>query len=239
MIRFQYDTNVFIPRISNTNKIEATYQPLLSAPNTYFPVINLNVYSDNIVGINISSFQSSIPSFGGPYATLTTTPTPALHIKMEIEDCNLPDSVIPRTDIGINASRYTLNAMSDVTTFHYSDELSGSGVKFNGCGLKYISSISPTVVRAGVGDIVTITGLGFGVQGDSGNVFLKNADNGGAGFLHLDSIDYLDWTDTQIIFTVPSYVDSAQYNAAGATAGSGLVKIRTDSGYVINDSMTY
>ena len=42
--------------------------------------------------------------------------------------------------------------------------------------------------------------MGFGVQGDSGNVFLKNADNGGAGFLHLDSIDYLDWTDTQIIF---------------------------------------
>jgi hypothetical protein len=233
-ILLEYDTNVFSSYISASNQIHVTPAPLLSVN---YPYINTSNNSQNVVRIVVSNAHPSNPNFVGPYATLSSTPTPALHVVMEIKDCDLTDSIFPRTDIGVTDSRYTLNPMDDAIGPKYDNRVAGGGVKFTGCGPRYISSISPHIVNAGVGDIVTVTGLGFGFAGAPGKLFLRNANRGGSSYCYLDTVDYISWDNALITFVVPSIVDSV---GRSKVPGTGIVKIMTASGDSIeelNDSL--
>lgn len=103
--------------------------------------------------------------------------------------------------------------------------------------LMTIDAISPMTVRAGVGDVVVISGSGFGTT--KGKVLFRNADdpetmlNGMP--VYLDDLDdfYYDtsnpngnnptgWKDDEIRVIVPSWVKSA----GGSGAGSGKLKVK-------------
>ncbi|WP_169788173.1 IPT/TIG domain-containing protein [Rufibacter tibetensis] len=82
-----------------------------------------------------------------------------------------------------------------------------------------ITNLSPLVLRAGTGDVLTITGTNFGTTRGTGYVEFRNADDGGKTFIKPLATDYLSWSDTEIRVKVPSY------GIDGGTAGSGQVRV--------------
>ncbi len=234
-LKVEYDTNVFVPFIGTSNKIDVSYSPTFAASGAYTNMI-LSSFSDSILSVGVSAKPPGSFGFNG-YIDLPTTPLPAVHIIMEIKDCALADSLLPNNTAGVLHARYSLLSSSNSLFAKYDTEDVGNGVKFSVCGLKYISSISPLHVRGGVQDTVTFTGLGFGSTRGTSHIYLRNADNGGATFIHLDSVDYVPngWNDTIIKFVVPSIVDSVGGNGFYNAPGTGDVKIKLSSGDSISD----
>jgi hypothetical protein len=80
-----------------------------------------------------------------------------------------------------------------------------------------VSSISPLAVSAGVGDIITVNGSGFG--GTPGNFFFDNPDDGpGGSYASVSSQDIISWSNVQIRVRVIS------------RAGGGSIAIQTSAG---------
>jgi hypothetical protein len=93
------------------------------------------------------------------------------------------------------------------------------------CTIPSINNFSPAKLRAGNGEILTITGTNFGTQ--RGVVQFRNADVGFGYIAGCDSVDIVSWTNTQIQIKVPSvFLDTVKYKG---TPGSGkfIVKHRT------------
>ncbi|MEQ3654909.1 MAG: T9SS type A sorting domain-containing protein [Dokdonia sp.] len=79
-----------------------------------------------------------------------------------------------------------------------------------------------TVANAGVGELLTINGSGFGTTNQS--VFFSNADSGGANFINVTTQEQIQsWTDTQIILEVPSGAGTGEFvvQVGGLNAFSG------------------
>ena len=94
-----------------------------------------------------------------------------------------------------------------------------------------VAGLSPTSLPAGVGAVLTITGIGFGSSRGAGFVEFRNADDGGATRVKAREADYLAWTDTRVQVRVASAA------SGGHPAGSGLVRITTD-GQLMAESLT-
>ena len=72
-----------------------------------------------------------------------------------------------------------------------------------------ISSFNPSLVRAGIGETITISGLGFGsVKGD---IRFRNADTGGATYSTVYSEDIISWSDTSIVVEIPTFVGTGDF----------------------------
>ncbi|WP_460893662.1 T9SS type A sorting domain-containing protein [Rufibacter soli] len=82
-----------------------------------------------------------------------------------------------------------------------------------------ITSFSPLSLRAGTGDVLTITGTNFGTTRGSGYVEFRNADEGGTSFIKPLATDYISWTDSEIKVKVPSQ------GLNGGTAGTGTFRV--------------
>lgn len=82
-----------------------------------------------------------------------------------------------------------------------------------------ITNFSPAVLRAGTGDVLTITGTDFGSSRGKGYVEFRNADDGGRSFIQPLPTDYLAWTDTEIKVKVPT--NGIDFG----TAGSGTFRV--------------
>lgn len=67
---------------------------------------------------------------------------------------------------------------------------------------KTLVSFSPTSITAGKKEVLTINGSGFGAT--QGDVYFKNADDGGATFIAALATEIISWTDTEIQVEVPS-----------------------------------
>ena len=85
--------------------------------------------------------------------------------------------------------------------------------------MKSITTFSPAALNAGVGDILTITGSNFGNTRGNGNVFFRDANDGGAtlGVVPVPE-QYISWSDTQIVLEVPT------------GAGTGTFAVQNNSG---------
>lgn len=84
-----------------------------------------------------------------------------------------------------------------------------------------IGGFSPTTLRAGTGDVLTITGSGFGATQGSGTVGFKNADDGGSTYIHPLASQYVSWSNTQIQVEVPSGAGTGTIQVTqGATSTS-------------------
>jgi len=106
-----------------------------------------------------------------------------------------------------------------------------------------ITSISPSTLRAGVGDILTITGSGFGNM--RGEVLFRNGDDpaledgtpvylGGLDALYLHPSKGGLWTDGEIRVVVPSNVLAG--GSDNNTAGSGHIRLRLADGTETDES---
>lgn len=75
-----------------------------------------------------------------------------------------------------------------------------------------ITSISPTTVNAGVGETITITGSGFGATGPTSGmkVWTRVVSPPNAISSHANTYNYVSWSDTQIVFKVPSKASTGQ-----------------------------
>lgn len=98
-----------------------------------------------------------------------------------------------------------------------------SNQKVNSLG---IGSITPSVVSAGIGNNITITGTGFGANRGAGKVGFKNADNGGQTYIYPLTAQYKKWTDTEIIVEVPT------------SAGTGKIQVTNITTVTSNTTLT-
>lgn len=86
-----------------------------------------------------------------------------------------------------------------------------------------ITSIYPLTIHAGMDEVLTIEGTGFGTtRNNIGHVRFLNGDKGQETYLTgCDDVDYIEWTDTRIKVKVPSLVllDASINKKGGAAAG--------------------
>ena len=108
-----------------------------------------------------------------------------------------------------------------------------------------ISNISPTTVNAGVGETITITGSGFGSTGPTSavKVWTKFANNPSQMKSHSAAYNYVSWSDTQIVFKVPSdagtgqiWVGSGSSHATSAQVLTVATSVR-DNANAINSAI--
>ncbi len=81
-----------------------------------------------------------------------------------------------------------------------------------------ISSISPTNVNAGVSDILTINGSGFGTS--QGQVRFRDGNSGGTTWVSAYDSDIISWSDTQIKVKVISYASTGQIRVKTLSDGN-------------------
>lgn len=87
--------------------------------------------------------------------------------------------------------------------------------------LATITSVSPLNVNAGIGDVITITGTGFGVGPPSGQkVLVPRANAPGSHIAEGDLFHYISWSDTEIKYKVSS------------DAASGKIRVGFNATYV-------
>lgn len=228
--KIKFDTLTFGKRLKLTNRVWVTRSTLLQDTITFKePTVSDN--SDD--GFTIVITANNPSQFAVNYPDLGVVPIPAVHVKMEIYDC-LQFSTVDLVGINSVFTGYTDHPQTGpFTLVHYDTTNISPPLSFLGCDVLYIDSISPSIANAGVGDIITIYGDGFGgPPRGNGNVFLRNADYAGNVFLHLDSLDYINWTNTQIKFTLPSIIDSlSTHNGKRkGTPGTGMIAIKNDGG---------
>ncbi len=235
VLKLKYDTLSFGSRIRLNNKVTISRQTVLLDANSYGNV-SCNDSQRDMISIVLPPAHGSQPR---NFYSLSTAPQPAVHLKIEILDCNHSSTILQYPTISTIAY-YTLNPNDTLPTYGYDTLNLANDINYSGCGGPiYITSIVPDHVRAGTRDTVTITGGGFQSRRNNGNVFLKNADNGGQTYLHLDSIDYLTWNDNMIQFIVPSIVDTSNLNQKRSCPGSGFVKVKNNSGDSTSSLMDY
>ncbi|MBD2713724.1 matrixin family metalloprotease [Microvirga sp. STR05] len=85
-----------------------------------------------------------------------------------------------------------------------------------------ISGMSPAILPAGTGAVLTVSGSGFGATRGGGFVEFRNADNGGSSLVKPQESEYVSWTDTRIQVRVPALGQPA------SPAGSGPVRVTTN-----------
>jgi hypothetical protein len=219
-----YDKSIF--GNLTLNKITVTISNNFNVPgNNYTSVL----FADNdYISINFGDN----PFFPNPAATkvkLSTTPVPLLHIKIELLGnvaVNPASCVYFSVSELNNVSKYTLSSNAS-TSYYYNKTY-----YINNYTPLSITSLSHTSRIAGVDDVLTIYGSGFGTN--KGTVYFKAADDGGQTYLKgLDNqyIDIGSWSNTQINVKVPSLVYSGYSNGnSSGGAGSGEIKIKTAQG---------
>ena len=101
---------------------------------------------------------------------------------------------------------------------------------FTEANAQNISDFSPTTTTAGTGSQITINGTGFGSGPASANKYVEfpNADNGGLTSVLPALVEYVSWTDNQIVVIVPSGAGTGfikVYNGTRLITSSGKLKV--------------
>lgn len=109
-------------------------------------------------------------------------------------------------------------------------------------GTVTVSNISPINVNAGVGDVLTITGNGFGATQGSNLVVFSNADTGGSISLVPDNSQIEFWSDTEVRVQVPSgagngpvaiFIDNNNFDISSQNLAVGYNHVNFT--FVLND----
>lgn len=93
-----------------------------------------------------------------------------------------------------------------LTSFNKANE------KVNSASVSYfaatINSFSPTLISAGTGSLLTISGIDFGTT--RGAVLFRDADNGGSSFTRASTSEIISWNATTIVVKVPQDAGTGQ-----------------------------
>src|SRR5690606_23854197 len=125
-------------------------------------------------------------------------------------------------------SFYTINS-NDESTDIYSYDSTDYGISIQDELCKpIITSFTPSVAT-GIGEVITIEGKYFGEDRfhnnglDTAQVRFRNSDKNNLEYMnHLDPMDYLYWSDTEIKVSATSLIVSE--NNAGIGTGKFIVK---------------
>lgn len=221
-----YETGTFGPNVVANNKITCTRGSTIASSSDYdlFTVLDDGT-NNNQFEVYILANTSGTPN----RFNVTTTPQELFHVKLEISDC------LPTPNIEFTPPP-SMDAFSAYST-------SSSGMDFNGYSgvtatdtynspacVMIISGYSPSPVRGGTGDIITITGAGFGATQGGGYVEMANADDGGATMVTLNTMDIQSWSDNLITIKVPSFVYDPLNTSNRAVPGSGAIVVHNSLG---------
>ncbi len=222
LYRIKYNVAAFGQNILTNNKITITATAPFNTSTYLNPQTNSADVATNIVAIPFGT-----PTSGALNRVLvTTTPQPVLHIKMEIAYCNNFAGIdfSDKATASLNSFHANTANATWANSFPYDTTYYGTGMNQNLCGVNITDFTQP--IRAGVGDILTITGSNFGSTRGTGKVKFYNAE-GGPLIDGLNTIDYVSWSNTQIQIRVPCTVDSL----IGKNApGSGNFQVINNSG---------
>lgn len=230
-MEFAYSTAAFGSGIGDNGKVVATRGSVFST----------SFYSDPIVFEATGPTPSFRVNIRTPTGTtgirqrVRITPTPILltHIKIQIANCAAASGIEFTNDADrAYYNLYTTSAWTPGTgpiEFYgqvtYTDYPGGVPL----CSIPTIDTFT-SPLRAGTGDILTVSGTGFGGTRGNGQLQLKDANNGGNGYLTLDDLDYVSWTNTEIRVRVPSYVLQGTTAGKFGTPGSGTIRITNSQG---------
>ena len=91
---------------------------------------------------------------------------------------------------------------------------------FTGVYGQVINDFVPVTTSAGTGSQITITGSGFGPGPASANKYVEfaNADNGGLTGVKPALVEYVSWSDNQIVVIVPSRAGTGAINVYNGTS---------------------
>lgn len=229
LVRLKYNTNTFGANIVANNKIQVNRGTVIADATVYQNPTPADITSD-VVAIPLSSLYPN-----GNLYPLTTTPTQAVHIKMQISNCN--GTTISFTDQSIMEilSFYGDNA-SDTFGVSYDAIVANSSFTVPAC-VPTITSFSPNPINGGNKEKLIIKGYQFG---NNPKVYFPNADDNGQSMAILDSTDISpsisQTNDTIITITMPSFCDSSSGlpTITKSVPGSGYFKVYGQNGVVAN-----
>ena len=223
-LRVQYSTSMFGAFIEADTNIWIT-------PGNAFSQYDAIAFD---VSSNIVSFGLSAP-FGATNMTALSSQFKKLsHIKMKIQNCGAGSvSFIHADTIAINC--YYTSSPSGTDFYLFDNVVASQSVTVPACGLS-ITSFTPTVRNGGVNEVLEIHGHQFGDVRGSGNVYFKNAEDGGVTEVALDAYDFSNgiWSDTLIKIFLPSTNDTIL--SAGILTQKPQQVVGTGTFRVMNDA---
>ena len=235
VIEMAYNTSAFGINIATNGKVTVTRSGSYNSATYIDPDTMITDPSTSVLRI---PFGTDINATSWNRALVTTSSIPMLHVKIEILNCGFT------TDISFdNAfftslfSRYTTTAGDDPSNFIGYDNTNYAGdLIYALCPPLAINSFTspvyPGTFYQGTTDtdyLMTIQGTSFGTPRGNGNVYFKNANNGGQNHTLLDASDFLSWTDSEIQIRMPSIIDTTLYSLK-RTPGSGIFYVKNNSG---------
>lgn len=207
--------------VVTTGKATVTLNTTLFNPNAY----TYTLYDGYpVLGLTGLVINFPLADINYPLTQLTPTPQKFCHIKMELTNCG----VALQNQFGSITSTFTncylfdnlINGYpADITNYQFNNLVSSC------INISYINTTKRYV--AGIGDILSIQGGGFGTTRGTGQVIFKNANDPTTELPFLNDMDYVNWTDNLINVKIPSYVKDA--NGVVYCAGSGEVKVKTNT----------
>ncbi len=228
-IRLTYDPTIFGTNIVANTNILVTRGTLNSNPNCYSDPVPSDANSNTLLIPALESVSSTCK------ALILTTEQTIMHVKMRIQNCNIPSNITLQdtaTFFGpsliINYCAYAETPADSFQTYY--TELEHTQTEPVPDCVPTITSFAPHSVAGGIKDTLTIKGFQFGDNRGSGNIYFPNANNLGTPDVFLDALDYISWSDTMIQIRVPS-VDTARIAGMAEVnqpAGSGFFKLVTD-----------
>lgn len=125
-----------------------------------------------------------------------------------------------------------------LTTFNATEFIAPSKFEQNHQSQATIISIEPTLARGGMGDIITISGSGFGTYRNRANVEFRNADDGGATWISVPPNHIVSWQSSEIKVIVPGGDWYTLNEVKNISAGTGRIRVTPESGEAVLSSET-
>ncbi len=228
LARLAYDTLILGSNAVTSGNIMVTRGTVMSSLADYYNPV-LGDITPDVLAIGVTA-QLTVQN----RYNLTTTATDVVHVKMKYKDCKKVGGLVSFTDYSImqGQSLYTTSANGS-NLLNYPSINWSLPLDIPSCNTE-ITDFNPKSLNGGIGNILQIKGKFFGANRGTGNIFLRDADNGGLTYLGMDVNDFVvgGWSDTLIKIIVPSTVDSnligTQYT--NRVVGSGTIKILTNLG---------
>ncbi len=225
-VRIVYDSLAFGSNIVANGNIIVTRGTLNADTNCYSAPIPSDVNSHTIL---IPALETVFSQCKAP---ILQTPQSIMHIKMKIQTCDIPNNIAlvdTATFFGPSLIlNYSAYADFPADTFQtYYDDLEHIQIESVPACEITITDFYPKEVAGGIKDTLTIKGFQFGANRGTGNIYFKNANDGGSSEVFLDSLDYILWSDTLIKIHVPSFDSAIVAGTAniGIPAGTGFFRV--------------
>lgn len=212
--------------VSHVDEFHRGYQGIFGCTDTHFPSnLSCLTNTNNLFLSPVRYYASTITYHDDPFNAL------AEGFGVTLDDINILYLFL-QVACGVN---YT-NCIEEVTL---QKKVSKKKVRGPAPVVNLINgtTTNPYPTQGGNFDTITLTGNNFTT---SGRLFLSNADAGGHVFRNLNSNDIISWTNTEIKFVVPNFVDSFDVFNAGKKSiiGSGYFGIENNLGDISDTTNT-